>query len=238
MQTETAVPWRVRDAFFALAAIVAGDLALNGLLVLLDRADIFSVRQDREFLTATLVVQEVILVAAVWFFVAARYRATRAQLGLRAFDLPLGCGLSFVLWLASYVIRFCYVAAAFALGYRIGAQSVVNALSTTGIGLLVTFVVAGVVAPIAEEVFFRGVLYGGLRARIGSAPALLVSAVVFTALHLSLELFVPIFVLGIFLAYLYQKTGSLYPGILLHSANNVVAVIALVVLQALGIQIA
>jgi membrane protease YdiL (CAAX protease family) len=59
--------------------------------------------------------------------------------------------------------------------------------------------------------------------------------VFFTALHFTLELFLPIFVLGLFLAWLYEYTGSLYPGILLHAANNALALIAFLVLQAAGL---
>jgi membrane protease YdiL (CAAX protease family) len=43
--------------------------------------------------------------------------------------------------------------------------------------------------------------------------------------------------LGLFLAWLYEKTGSLYPGIILHAANNGVAVIALFIAQMLGVKL-
>ena len=64
---------------------------------------------------------------------------------------------------------------------------------------------------------------------------MLVSTLFFTGLHFTVELFIPIFVLGFFLVWLYEKTGSLYPGIFLHMANNMIAVLALAVVKASGI---
>ncbi len=235
MPSDNAVPWKIRDLFFALGAMLAGILLLNGGILLLNQIAGGNLRENRDALTLTLIPQQLIIFGAAYYFSITRYRATFAQLGVRAFNAPRGCGLSAALLLASYAFRFCYVAAALALGVRLGAQEIVSALSISGVGLCLTFIVAGVAAPIAEEIFFRGFFYGGLRSAFGIAPALLASAVVFTALHFTLELFLPIFVLGIFLAWLYEKTGSLIPGILLHSANNSIAVIALVLAQALGI---
>ncbi|MBI3742067.1 MAG: CPBP family intramembrane metalloprotease, partial [Chloroflexi bacterium] len=233
----TAVPWRARDLFFALVAMLIGIGALNVSILLLDRVGGGALKENRDALTFFLILQEAIILAAAWLFSVARYRAAWAQLGLRSFNAPMGCAWAFGLLIASYALRFCYLAGAFAFGVRLNAQSVVNVLSTTGVGLWLTFIAAGVAAPIAEEIFFRGFMYGGLRAHVGIIPALLISATIFTALHFTLELFIPIFILGIFLAWLYEKSGSLVPGMLLHSANNSIAILALVIVQATGTQI-
>ncbi len=238
MQPENPVPWRGRDIVFALVVMLAGILLLNVGVFAASALWGGALKDNRDLTTLILLAQELIILGAAWLFSVARYRAAWAQLGLRAFNAPIGCGLGLGLLIASYVIRFCYIVAAFALGWSIGAQSVGNLLSTSGWGLGLTFIAAGVAAPIAEEIFFRGLMYGGLRARLGVGLATLLSALVFTALHFTLELFIPIFVLGIFLAWLYEKTGSLYPGMILHSANNSIAVIALVILEAMGYAIA
>ena len=78
--------------------------------------------------------------------------------------------------------------------------------------------------PVAEEVFFRGFILRGLINRWGFAPALVVSAVVFSALHLAPALLLPVFVTGLLLGFLYQRTGSLWPCIAVHAAQNLVAV--------------
>jgi hypothetical protein len=83
-----------------------------------------------------------------------------------------------------------------------------------------------VVVPIGEEMFFRGFVYGGLRARWGVTIALLISAAFFAVVHLQIVHGLPVFVLGIGFALIYERTGSLLPAIVAHGVNNVVAVLA------------
>ena len=84
-----------------------------------------------------------------------------------------------------------------------------------------------VAAPISEEVCFRGMLFGGLRERLPQIPAALISAVIFGTLHAftGLSVVPPLIVFGFILALLYEKTGSIVPGIILHMLNNTVALL-------------
>jgi membrane protease YdiL (CAAX protease family) len=89
----------------------------------------------------------------------------------------------------------------------------------------VTLLVALVafVVPIGEEIFFRGLAYGALRRALGRHTAVLASAVFFAAAHVQPVEFLPILILGIILAYLYEYTGSLVPGMIAHAVNNLAA---------------
>lgn len=84
-----------------------------------------------------------------------------------------------------------------------------------------------VVVPVGEEVFFRGFVYGGLRVRWGVAAAALASAAFFAVVHLQLVHGLPVLVLGVLLALLYERTRSLVPAIVTHALNNVVAVVTI-----------
>jgi len=92
-------------------------------------------------------------------------------------------------------------------------------------GLLV---VACVMAPIAEELIFRGIIFRFLRQRFGRLPALLVSAVLFGLLHANWAGFAPLCVLGVCFALAYEKTGDLRVAIAAHGLFNLlnVAIIA------------
>lgn len=83
-------------------------------------------------------------------------------------------------------------------------------------------------AAIAEEICFRGMLFGGLRERLPKVPAALAAGVVFGALHAftGLSAVPPLIALGFIFCLLYEKTGSIVPGILLHMLNNSVALLA------------
>ncbi len=89
------------------------------------------------------------------------------------------------------------------------------------------FVLLAVVVPIGEEVFFRGFVYGGLRARWGATAAALGSATFFTVVHVQIVHALPIFVLAVLLVLLYERTGGLLASIVTHAINNIIAVLSI-----------
>lgn len=84
-----------------------------------------------------------------------------------------------------------------------------------------------IAAPISEEVCFRGMLYGGLRERLPRIAAALVGGLIFGGLHAltGISAVPPLIVFGFLLSLLYEKTGSIVPGIILHMLNNCVALL-------------
>jgi hypothetical protein len=84
-----------------------------------------------------------------------------------------------------------------------------------------------VLAPISEEVCFRGMLFGGLREKLPRIAAALISGFIFGGLHglTGITAVPPLMIFGFLLALLYEKTGSIVPGILLHMLNNAVALL-------------
>jgi CAAX protease family protein len=81
-------------------------------------------------------------------------------------------------------------------------------------------------APLAEELFFRGLLFGVLRSRFGLAWGVLVTGALFSLVHAvgsPPETLIVLFVLGAGLCLLYLRTGSLLPCIGLHAFNNAIA---------------
>jgi len=81
-------------------------------------------------------------------------------------------------------------------------------------------VVAGVVAPAAEETIFRGYIYAVLKRYGGSLVAALISASIFAALHLNMSSLPALFVLALCLTLAYEATGSLLVNIFMHSLFN------------------
>lgn len=87
-----------------------------------------------------------------------------------------------------------------------------------------------VVAPFFEELFFRGVLFHSFQAKWGVRLGLVISAVVFAAVHPLPLGFLPIFVLGYVLATLLYRRGSLLPCMVMHGLNNCIAFLVLSIL--------
>ena len=88
--------------------------------------------------------------------------------------------------------------------------------------LFTLFVV--ILGPVLEEIFFRGFAYPALKKRLGTFKAMTVTATVFATFHMSLTAFVPVFLLGFFLTYLYESSGSLVPSITAHMLHNTLLV--------------
>ena len=84
-------------------------------------------------------------------------------------------------------------------------------------------------APISEEVCFRGLLFGGIRNRLPMWPAALLAGIVFGLLHATTGWSaVPVLIFfGMVLAIVYEKTGSIWPPIMIHLLNNAVALTSL-----------
>ncbi|HET9232560.1 MAG TPA: type II CAAX endopeptidase family protein, partial [Candidatus Eisenbacteria bacterium] len=95
-----------------------------------------------------------------------------------------------------------------------------------GANLLTAILVFAVVPGICEEILFRGLVLRGLATRLNPLMAIAWTAVLFGAFHFDLYRLLPTMVLGFLLGGLVWLTGSLWPAILLHAANNTIAVLA------------
>lgn len=105
-------------------------------------------------------------------------------------------------------------------------QDIVEAFPPTAGGIVLFALVAVVMAPLAEELYFRGFLFKGFANSWGWVWGAVVSGVFFSLAHLQLTLFFPLFGLGFALAWVYQRTGSLWTSIALHAVFNGISVLA------------
>jgi membrane protease YdiL (CAAX protease family) len=96
--------------------------------------------------------------------------------------------------------------------------------SAAGFGPLFVILIIAVQPGIFEELAFRGVIFGGLRHVLSPVEAVIVSAAMFMIIHLSVPSFPHLFVIGLALGWLRVRTGSLYPGMLLHFCHNLLCV--------------
>ena len=180
---------------------------------------------------AASVVLGMVQLALVWVLTTRTWPVEPALYGLTMAGIP---------WWRALLL------AAFVLGASLGgAQLYVMAVNALGVELLVppdlpddlvlpggyvifTALALAVLTPIAEEVFFRGFLQKGMVNRWGAAPGIILSAAVFAGLHFQPAVIVPVFITGLLLGALYWHTGSLWPGILVHGAQNLVAILGIV----------
>jgi len=103
-----------------------------------------------------------------------------------------------------------------------------------GVGTLVALVI---VAPLTEELLFRGVILTGFLARYRKGTAIGASAVLFAVAHLNPYQFAAGLATGVFLGWLFLRTRSLWPCILMHAAFNAHVALVPVLRDQLGLEI-
>jgi membrane protease YdiL (CAAX protease family) len=97
----------------------------------------------------------------------------------------------------------------------------------TDLSSALAVVLAVIIVPaLCEEVFFRGLVFTGLRYQFGPTAAIVGSALLFAAAHFNPWQFPALFLLGLFLAALVHWTHSLYPALIAHATNNALSVAA------------
>jgi CAAX protease family protein len=212
-------PFAVALAAFVLAsiayAVIAGAAGLSAA-----EAD----ESPGPVLGATFVQDALLIGGAVLAIGLGVRHGAAAALGLRSTRFWPAVGWAAVLlgafWLASGIVVSIF-------GEPPEQEITEEIKSEDGVLALAGYVgITCMVAPIAEEVFFRGFLFPVLRARAGVAWGVVITGALFSLVHAvgsPVEALIVLFVLGAGLCLLYLRTGSLLPCIGLHALNNAIS---------------
>ncbi|MFQ5473275.1 MAG: lysostaphin resistance A-like protein [Dehalococcoidia bacterium] len=196
----------------AVIVLIAGDLDIEA---------------DPTALTVVLLMSlplEVVFLAAAFAFSVRKYRVSRAKLGLRPPDRG-GVLLVIGLFLGSWGIAAAY--------FEVLSLAGINPDTDFGevydnVGPVVAVAILALLfAPVMEETFFRGFIFGGLRRPWGLVGAALGSGLLFGMLHLGnpggFYLIPPITLVGAVFAWGYAYSGSIYPSMGAHFLFNLVS---------------
>jgi membrane protease YdiL (CAAX protease family) len=226
------VPWSIRDVLLASGAVVSVVIVTMVVASLLLR--LASVDDDwlseGNFLgfpapLALAVLLEAFFLGAVYFYAGVKRAATIQQIGFlppegnRPYLLALGA------WIVGIVILIAWGLITEIIGidlFKIPAPAS-ELVDYSGIQLMFSIIVIGLFGPFCEEIFFRGFALPVFARRYGLWGGILISAALFSAFHFSIGALVPIFIFGIVLAWLYVRTGSIYPSMVAHAVQNIVA---------------
>lgn len=207
--SEYSVPWTVFDAWLGVVMLAMIDAILLILALRGSKAELVQ--------SAGIVFLELAYLLPVVLIFAWR-RIHWKYLGFRKFGskvMGLGCGLL----IGGYAVILLHNFILLKLGIDTQGESIlrlIEMLESPG-----WFFLVGIVfAPFVEEIFFRGFLFQGFRQKYGWVSAMLLSSAVFAAAHLDPVSLIPTFILGLVLAYLYHRSNSLWPGIILHFLIN------------------
>jgi len=227
-----ALPWRWRDVSKAVLLILVGTLLLSALSVGVMFATGSIPEESAGMAAAPLFAVGIgiyaFVILGVYLFAVRRVSPAVANrwslLGWNGFDqkwiwaLPL---LVLVQFMGMAVANLLFVLPFAGSSYenpQIDAITGGGALSTQDLGLLMLLI--AIVAPLAEELFFRGMLYPLLRQRWSVWPSILINGLLFSLIHVLPPLLPGLFLVGVVLAWVREKSGSIIPCILLHALQN------------------
>jgi uncharacterized protein len=203
------VPWRPIDNWIGVIILALIDV---GLLLLALQGQRGQLAQS-----GLLVIVQLTFLLPVFVIFAWR-RIHWKHLGFGRFDwstLGIGCGLL----IASYVIILLHNLILMTLGIDTQGEEITQLFESLESPAWF-FLVGAVFAPLVEEIFFRGFLFQGFRAKYGWVSAMLMSSGIFAVAHLDPVSLIPTFILGNVLAYLYHRSNSMWPGVILHVLVN------------------
>lgn len=243
----TPLPWGWREVGKAVLLIIIGSLVVGAGVIAIAMATNSLPTQGQEMTTTNLPTQGQgmaaapffwlgaliygVVILAVYLFAVRRAGGDWSALGFRGFShwwIVLAPVLTLVQLLGMSLVNIVFVLP-FTGGEfenpQVEALTGGSALSMRDLGLLLILV--AVIAPIAEEIFFRGMLYPVLRRRWAPAMAITINGFLFALIHFIPILLPGLFLVGIVLAWVRERSGSLIPCMLVHALQNAVVLFSI-----------
>jgi len=173
---------------------------------------------------------DIIAGAAILYFVLVRYGENLSAIGMssKAFYKNILSGITAYVFILPILVVTLILSMLFldAIGYKPPPQPVFEMFFEEKRSNVILFftIFVSILGPVIEEMFFRGFLYSAARKRFGIIVGVLLSSILFSALHTNIVGFLPILILGVLMAFLYEITGSLVASISVHILHNSIIV--------------
>lgn len=219
-------PWGIGEALtiFGVSLLISSILSIVLFSFLTEVTDTITALFLLIFLSSSILYS--LLLGGTYYSVKVRHGSDQTALGLKLDGMgkgvAMGLGVGIPLFIGALLLAFLsqYILDPTETDYL--SRSVTE-ISQGGVnvGLLVLFALTLVVlAPACEEIFFRGYLYPALRNRMNKQPAMLVNGLLFAAAHFDLIGFLPRFLLGYGLCWIYERNRTLGGPIAGHALYN------------------
>ncbi len=188
---------------------------------------------------SSFLIESTVMVLAVEFIIRRKYDLTWYDLGFR----PLANG-----WLQKGIIIGVISVPLFMLFMSVSQEffgmptenpqiDALTRVGTSWFAILSILLATAVVAPLAEEIVFRGVLFPWLHDRMGLQGAIFVSGLIFGLAHGIPHLIPPLTIFGMILAAVTHYSGTLWSAIIVHAVFNAIQIVSLFVLLSSGVQL-
>ncbi|MGP9039632.1 lysostaphin resistance A-like protein [Cytobacillus kochii] len=176
--------------------------------------------------TLTGLIMAIAFTVALYYITIKPYGLNWQSLGLRSFAksywLPI---IGWTIFLIVGNVLLVILMDLFGVGVE-NKKTASLTVELNGFTILIAFISAAIVSPIYEEILYRGFIYKWLRAKCNIGLSMLISSAIFTVVHLPTYNTLPVnFFSGLIFAWTYEKTGSIYPAMIIHSVFNGLAIL-------------
>ena len=225
-RTQPGVPWGAKDSvlitLFSIVSIIVCMVVFNIILAAAGLSGDSSKASPVPEFGSDIVFYSAILLACFLFLRHRHYHVSLSMLGFRRTRLGKA-----ILWTLLVYVLDTIGTAVWLHFVQSEPLPVKTEYGATVLGFMLAYLGIAVLAPVVEELFFRGILFQGFSQSFGPLWGGVTSAAVFTIFHVDPHVFGRIFWTGILFAFLFYKTKSLWPSIVCHFIVNSLAVIAL-----------
>ena len=224
------VPWTVGDIAKAIAAVILLLIPASFAIIYLILAVSETLDSSWAYWALTGIALYGFMLLAVWRLSVVKYRCGWDALGFRSLNVKRASILAVVVIGAALVINLLYGALIEYLGLGPLEPDPVPVRYTEGnLNLAALSFLALIAAPVAEETFFRGFVFAGVGKRLGFGWGAILSALLFALAHIDPGALIPIFFLGLLLAWLYARTRSIWACIFTHCLYNSIALLFVII---------
>lgn len=228
---ERRVPWGGHDIFKTFVVLFFTEAVLSIFTAALTSG--VDAGRDNAILMASTLARNVVVLLYVFYIVAKRHGAPLAELGFTVKNWLAQTAAGVLAYIGFFPVYFTLLLILLGfiklVGYEPPVQTVVqviyeerDARFLTAISLFIA-----ILGPFFEEIFFRGFIYQTFRRKWGIRNGILAVSFLFALLHAHWVAFLPIFALSIMLCLVFEKTGSLIPGTVLHMFHNTASLLVM-----------
>ena len=219
------INWEIGDIARVIILLLFFAYFIHIFLYLLFRLFLVNLHSNLRSIISTGIV-DLLALFFVFYFVLKKYKQKITSLGINFKHFFKKIKLGVAIYIAIIPILVLLVVFLGTLVQRLNYQPPVHPLANIILGeknilfLIFLFLLGAIIGPIIEEIFFRGFAYPALKKKTGIFFSIIITATFFAALHQNLFAFLPIFFLGVVLAYVYEKSDSLIPSMTIHILHN------------------
>ncbi|MBD3330606.1 CPBP family intramembrane metalloprotease [Candidatus Peregrinibacteria bacterium] len=221
-------PWTIKEIIIAFCVALIGMSAAILVLNYFKIDELITSSSGKTLIIlGVFLLQWLILLLPIGFITYRKGELSKKSLGLKNIGAWPTIKMIFGAYLVFLGISFLIVAFMITTGIQIPGYQVQEKILYLFSGDTVSLLFAGffivILAPIVEELFFRGVLLRTLVDKIGKIRGSIIVAAIFAVFHMQWQSIIPVFILGLIINSIAIRSRSIMPAIYFHMFNNLVA---------------